>query len=38
MCNECKEKDTCPFYEKDAEECVYEALASLAKISSKKEN
>lgn len=26
MCNNCKEKDTCSFFEKDADECVYEAL------------
>lgn len=30
MCNECKEKDKCSFYEKDADECVYEALAQAA--------
>ena len=37
-CNNCKEKDTCAFYEKDADECVYEALANFVKISTKKEN
>lgn len=30
MCNNCPEANSCPFYEKDAEECVYEVLASAA--------
>lgn len=30
MCNNCSAKETCPFYENDAEECVYEILASAA--------
>lgn len=25
-CNECIAKERCPFYEKDAEECVYDAM------------
>lgn len=25
-CNNCSAKENCPFYEKDADECVYEAL------------
>lgn len=29
MCNECSVKDTCPFYEKDVTECVYEVLAAM---------
>lgn len=33
--NEYAERATCPFYEKDAEECVYEALADFCKISKK---
>lgn len=28
MCNNCSEANSCPFYEKDAKECVYEVLAS----------
>lgn len=31
MCNECSAKDTCPFYEKDATECVYKVLAAMKK-------
>lgn len=31
MCNNCSAKDTCPFYEKDAEECVYEVLSTIIK-------
>ena len=31
MCNNCEARGTCPFYEKDAEECVYEMLAETAK-------
>lgn len=34
-CNECTERATCPFYERDAEECVYEALAGFCKNSKK---
>lgn len=30
-CNNCSAKNTCPFYEKDADECVYEVLAEAAK-------
>lgn len=30
MCDTCKGKEKCPFYEKGAEECVYEALAEMA--------
>ena len=33
-CNECKAKKTCPFYDKDADECVYEVLAAAAASSS----
>ena len=29
-CNKCTNKEKCPFYEKDAEECVYEAMAQYA--------
>ena len=31
MCNNCKEKEHCAFYEKDAEECVYDAMVSILK-------
>lgn len=31
-CNKCTAKDTCAFYEKDADECVYDILAKAAKI------
>ena len=31
MCDNCKEKDSCAFYEKGAEECVYDALSEMAK-------
>lgn len=31
MCNDCSAKSTCPFYEKDATECVYEVLAEMKK-------
>ena len=31
-CNSCDARETCPFYEKDAEECVYEILAETAKF------
>lgn len=34
-CNECAGRATCPFYEKDAEECVYEALVEFCEISKK---
>lgn len=34
-CNECTERATCPFYEKDAEECVYEVLAKFCVYSKK---
>lgn len=30
-CDNCKEKNTCPFYEKGADECVYEIMAITAK-------
>lgn len=30
-CNNCSAKNTCPFYEKDTDECVYEVLAEAAK-------
>lgn len=30
MCDNCKEKEKCPFYEEGAEECVYEAMAQMA--------
>jgi hypothetical protein len=29
-CNECSNKENCPFYEKDSEECVYDAMAQYA--------
>ena len=31
-CNKCTAKDTCAFYEKDADECVYDILAEAAKM------
>lgn len=31
MCDTCKEKGTCPFYESGSNECVYEILAQIAK-------
>ena len=34
-CNDCTARATCPFYEKDAEECVYEALAEFCENSKK---
>lgn len=30
-CNNCSAKKNCPFYEEDADECVYEVLAEAAK-------
>lgn len=30
-CNNCSAKENCPFYEEDADECVYEVLAEAAK-------
>ena len=30
MCNECPAATKCPFYDKDAEECVYEVLAEAS--------
>jgi hypothetical protein len=35
-CNDCVARENCPFYEKNAEECVYEVLAAAAKVSEKK--
>lgn len=29
-CNNCSERKSCPFYEKDSDECVYEVLAAAA--------
>lgn len=34
-CNDCADRATCPFYEKDAEECVYEAFANFCETSKK---
>ena len=31
-CEICSEKDKCAFYECQSDECVYEALAALAKV------
>lgn len=31
MCDNCTAKNTCSFYEKGAEECVYEVLAAAVK-------
>lgn len=31
MCKNCIDKTKCPFYEDNAEECVYEVLAELQK-------
>ena len=31
ICNTCEARKNCPFYEKDAEECVYEYLAKVYK-------
>ena len=30
MCDNCTAKDTCNFYEKGADECVYDVLAAAA--------
>ena len=30
MCDTCTAKDTCNFYEKGADECVYDVLAAAA--------
>ena len=30
MCDTCKERGTCPFYESGAEECVYEEILNFA--------
>lgn len=30
MCDNCTAKDTCSFYEKGADECVYDVLAAAA--------
>ena len=37
MCDNCTAKNTCNFYEKGADECVYDALAALAKTTRKDE-
>lgn len=31
MCDTCKEKGTCPFYESGSNECVYEFLINYVK-------
>ena len=36
MCDNCKDKETCPFYESGEDTCVYEVLARMAK--EKKDN
>lgn len=30
MCNKCPAATKCPFYDADAEECVYDVLAAAA--------
>ena len=32
MCDNCIAKNTCNFYEKGADECVYDVLAALANM------
>lgn len=36
MCDKCYNKDRCPFYEKGAEECVYDAMAHFADVVKKR--
>ena len=28
-CNKCNTKNSCPFYEKDAEECIYDFMLPI---------
>lgn len=34
-CDDCRDATKCPFYEKGAEECVYDALAKAAELTQK---
>lgn len=38
MCDNCTAKNTCSFYEKGADECVYDVLAATANATRKDEN
>ena len=38
MCDNCTAKDTCNFYEKGADECVYDVLAQMAKCGKDEKN
>lgn len=36
-CKNCTARGSCPFFDKDADDCAYEEMANLTKIPDKKE-